>query len=96
MIHWLTTSPDPHSRRTGYDAGQRGWRLHAVEGPAGATFADVGREPAACGLRPAHGWGLDLYIDEPCKRCVASVGATPDTLLGETRREVVWQTWEVQ
>ncbi len=28
-----------------------------------------GREPALCGLRPGHGWGCDLFIEEPCARC---------------------------
>lgn len=70
MIHWLTTAPNPRSPATGFDAGQRGWRLHAVEAPAGATFSGVKFHAALCGLRPRHGWGLDTFIDDKCARCL--------------------------
>ena len=33
--------------------------------------APINKSPALCGLVPKHGWGLDMFIDEPCKRCVA-------------------------
>ena len=68
-IHWLITAPNPRSPATGFDAGQRGWRLHAVEGPEGAKFSDVRHTEALCGLYPRHGWSLDLFIDQRCKRC---------------------------
>jgi hypothetical protein len=66
MIHWLTTSPNPRSSATGHDAGQRGWKLHAVD-------LDVNVHRALCGLFPRHGWGLDLFIDDKCKKCVKKV-----------------------
>lgn len=70
MAHWLTTAPNPHVPGYGPDAGQRGWKLHAVDHP-GETFAEMRRLPALCGLRPAHGWSLDLFIQDKCTRCVA-------------------------
>lgn len=79
---WATTSPNLRHRGTGFDAGQRGWRLHLVKvgqqtakrmdwrcRPVKEVELDV--SPALCGIRPAHGWGLDLFIDETCARCEA-------------------------
>jgi hypothetical protein len=63
----LTTQPNPQTPATGHDAGQRGWRLHAVKPGAGRYRA------AACGLRPRHGWSLDLFIDDRCKRGEAAL-----------------------
>lgn len=68
-IQWFTTAPNPRSPATGFDAGQRGWRLHAVETDHD-NFAVVKRLTAMCGLRPAHGWGLDLFIDKKCANCL--------------------------
>ena len=73
MIHWLTTAPNPRAAATGFDAGQRGWRLHAVEGGENATFTELRHASALCGLWPRHGWSLDLFIDQKCKRCEAKV-----------------------
>lgn len=82
---WATTAPNPRHPGTGYDAGQRGWRLHLVEG--GKTDWVMGnryKAPALCGLIPSHGWGLDLFIDTPCQRCEAIAERmgikTPDIL----------------
>lgn len=75
MIHWLTTEPNPRSPATRHDAGQRGWRRHAVEAPDAATFIDLRHRAALCGLRPRHGWGLDMFIDEDCTRCAAKTRA---------------------
>lgn len=66
---WFVTSPNPRSPTTGYDAGQRGWRLHAVLLNGGEPSKGVERRPALCGLRPRHGWGADLFIDTECGRC---------------------------
>lgn len=69
---WATTSPNPRVPATGTDAGQRGWRLHLI--PIFETkYWYYGRykAPALCGLVARHGWGLDLFIDEPCIRCEA-------------------------
>ena len=63
---WLTTAPNPRVRATGFDAGQRGWKLHAVKATPETELKAVRFEPAACGLTAAHGWDLDLYIDQPC------------------------------
>jgi len=74
-MQWLTTSPNPRAHAVGVDAGQRGWRLHAVIVPSTAptpvTFQALRWESALCGLRPAHGWGLDMFIEDRCKRCEA-------------------------
>lgn len=69
---WLTTVPNPRVRGFGADAGQRGWKLHAVLCAVGWKLP--GRyENAVCGMRPGHGWGLDLFIDNECKRCARVV-----------------------
>lgn len=47
MIHWLTTSPNPKSSARGCDAGQRGWRLHAVEAAEENLLPFVGVDPLA-------------------------------------------------
>ena len=78
-IEWLTTGVNPRVRQTGFDAGQRGWRLHALLLPNSAMDAPVlfnrqvrhGR--ALCGIQPAHGWGMDLFIDEPCSKCIRAL-----------------------
>lgn len=70
--HWLTTGPNPRLPATGHDAGQRGWRLHAIFTEAD-SFKAIRNYSAACGLRPAHGWDLDLFIEAKCKRCLAAI-----------------------
>ena len=77
MMQWLTTAPNPRVKPTGPDFGQRGWKLHAIEAPEDATFSGVRWKVAACGLQPAHGWSLDQFIDERCKRCEAILGKRP-------------------
>lgn len=63
---WVTTAPHPWKRahRDGWDQGQIGWKLHAV-----ILHKTDRRLRALCGLRPAHAWGLDLFIEDKCKRC---------------------------
>lgn len=70
MVHWLATHPNPLSTATGVDAGQGGWRLHAVEAPKDAKFSELRGRRAACGLLPRHGWGHDLLIEDKCERCL--------------------------
>jgi hypothetical protein len=77
MIQWLTTAPDPRSPATGHGAGQRGWRLHAVEVEDITSFSDIKRKRAICGIRPRYGWGLDLFITDPCERCMQITGQRP-------------------
>jgi hypothetical protein len=74
MIHWLTTAPHPHAPATGFDAGQKGWRLHAVEAPENASFESIGRAVAVCGTRPRYGWSIDLFIERRCSKCVQKLG----------------------
>lgn len=71
---WMTTQPSGRAHTCREDAGVTGWKLHAIipgqrqyqlmNGPV----IDV--SPALCGLRPRHGWGLDLFINAPCQRCL--------------------------
>ena len=73
-IQWLSTAPNPRSPATGGDAGQRGWRLHAVNADDDDTFLGIGPRKAMCGLRPAYGWSLDMFIEDKCGRCKAALG----------------------
>lgn len=70
---WLTTYPNPRVRGYGADDGQRGWRTHAVWADNAAEFGDIRRNASACGIRPAHGWGMDMFIDRKCARCVKAL-----------------------
>lgn len=70
-IVFCTTSPNPRVRASGPDCGQKGWRLHAVYGLPLDSFESLKRSRALCGVRPRHGWGIDLFIEDPCLRCVA-------------------------
>jgi hypothetical protein len=72
-IQWLTTDHNPRARRTGWDAGNTGWKLHAVEAGDLEKFSEIGGRTALCGLRPRWGWSLDLFVDEKCKRCEKKV-----------------------
>jgi hypothetical protein len=69
VITWLSTNavnPGPW---------QSGWKEHAVEVPSEKVSPkSLGKKRAICGLRPAHGWAVDLFIDEKCKRCLARLG----------------------
>ena len=65
-IEWLSTEPNP--RTSGMNAAG-GWKIHAVD-------TDVG--VAACGMRPAHGWGMDLFITDKCARCKKALGGRND------------------
>lgn len=73
MFGWYPTAPNPRAPATGYDAGQRGWRLHAVLLSQGENYSDMKRRPALCGLWPRHGWGGDLFIEDECARCSAAM-----------------------
>lgn len=70
MIHWVTTSPNPRSRATGYNAGQKGWKLHAIEAPTNAKFSEIKFKQALCGKRAKYGWGLDMFIEDKCQKCL--------------------------
>ncbi len=69
-LQWLTTAPSGRAHTHGADCGQVGWRLHAIEAADSETFSGIGARPALCGLSPRHGWSLDLFIEDKCKRCV--------------------------
>jgi hypothetical protein len=69
--HWLTTSPSGRAHTHGADCGQTGWTQHAVFAPESALISALGYKSAICGTRPGTGWGVDLFIDRKCKRCLA-------------------------
>jgi hypothetical protein len=71
---WLTTAQNPRSRPTGYDAGQRGWSTHAVIATPSAKFSELRTISSLCGLLPAHGWGMDMFIERQCRRCLRKLG----------------------
>lgn len=69
---WLTTQPNPRRATSGRaDEGVTGWKEHAVLATEDTKFEDIRYVRAVYGLRARHGWGLDLFIDTPCKRCTA-------------------------
>jgi len=72
-FHWVTTSPNPRNRSTGHDAGQRGWKLHAVPMKEDEPYANYKRRAALCGLSPRHGWSVDLFIEDKCVRCQSAM-----------------------
>ena len=80
-IEWLVTSPHPKHSGAGWDSGIRGWKLHAVIDPKYDIEPSVwdlkgpmrSKTRALCGLRPRHGWGVDLFIEDECERCAAIV-----------------------
>jgi hypothetical protein len=67
-VQWVTTAPNPRVPATGVDAGQRGWKLHAVHTDS-TTFSGMGCTSPVCGLWPSHGWSLDLFIEDKCSAC---------------------------
>ncbi len=68
-FQWLVTAPNPRHPGTGFDAGQRGWRLHATTLMREEAYEEWKRRPALCGTWPRHGWGGDLFIEAECERC---------------------------
>lgn len=81
-FQWYVTTPNPRSPCTGPDAGQRGWRLHAVPLKRGEDFDAWKRRPALCGAWPRHGWGVDLFVEDECARCQKAL--TKREAAGET------------
>lgn len=71
-VEWMSTEPGPN---TGMNAAG-GWKLHAVNVDTDATYHGIGPRSAVCGVRPAHGWGCDLFITDKCVRCRLSLGQT--------------------
>jgi len=96
VIEWFVTAPNPRTIDQSADAGQRGWSLHAVDIKDGkTTLGEIRRATAACGLTPAHGWTVDLFITvdngaKNCKRCeraLAKHGKHPHPFEGLTDKE---------
>jgi len=84
--HWVVTNNYSKSDVP------RGWKLHAVEAPEKATFEDIKRLEAACGLHTRRGWSIDLFITKKCARCLVALGlACPFCRgKGETGRFETW------
>lgn len=72
-ILYTVTGANPRSPATGWDAGQRGWRLHAIEVKDGEAQSAYHKRPSLCGLSPSHGWGFDMFIDTHCTRCMTAI-----------------------
>lgn len=72
---WVVTGTNPASPATGYDAGRRGWKQHAVRAGNEERVADIAARAAACGLVPKHGWDLDLFSHsfDKCRFCLKEV-----------------------
>ena len=70
---WLTTQSHPRLIHSGAPSSISGWKTHAVKSTPAETFTDMRWRRAACGLLPAHGWGMDLFIEQRCKRCDRAV-----------------------
>jgi hypothetical protein len=82
-IEWLPTEPNP--RTSGMNAAG-GWRLHAVNVDDDAPSLGIGPRAAVCGLRPAHGWGFDMFITDLCTSCIRSLGIVPPRTRSERMR----------
>jgi hypothetical protein len=80
----VTTAPNPRVFSYGPDAGQRGWRLHLVEGVPSDDFPDLPRR-ALCGTWARHGWGLDFFIDQECARCTKAFARLQDKRMEHAR-----------
>jgi hypothetical protein len=68
-IQWLTTGVNP--RRVHEPSG---WKLHAVVAEDSDNFTTIKNYRATCGLRPRHGWDIDLFIEDRCKHCERMLG----------------------
>lgn len=65
-IAWLVTMPKFRSLG---DMTSGGWKLHAVPGADKMTEEETNRKRSLCGIRAAHGWAIDLFIEDECERC---------------------------
>jgi len=77
-LHFMTTVSSGKSKTHGADDGVTGWKLHLVD-LAGAVNATARTKygpvvtphvRAFCGLYPKLGWGIDLFIEDKCERCI--------------------------
>lgn len=72
-LDWFVTAPNPRVAMVAQnaDAGQRGWRLHAlmVNGGNADTLTSIKHYRSACGISPPHGWTIDMLIEQKCERC---------------------------
>lgn len=91
--YWLTTSPNPRVKGCGADDGQRGWRTHAVEAIADASWESIRFVRSACGLMANHGWGMDMFIDHKCARCMRALtkmaGVNPESPREQVMRRLL-------
>jgi hypothetical protein len=73
-IVWLNTAPDPRRPATGFDAGRSSWKYHAVRGDEKMKISALRWERTLCGVLPAHGYDLDLFIpllpEYQCRKCL--------------------------
>ena len=67
---WYSTNVRPNSP-LGHVTG---WKLHSVAIPDGELSGKG--FVALCGLMPRHGWGVDLFVTDKCKKCLKRLGAS--------------------
>jgi hypothetical protein len=70
-IEWLTIATNRSRVKRGFDGGRSSWKLHAVRlEDDQQKFSDIpnGTE-TVCGIRPAWGFDLNVFITDSCKRC---------------------------
>lgn len=74
----------------------RGWKLHAVIGATEEMKAAQAWELAsACGLS-AREWGMDLFVEKKCARCLLATGLACPTCRGKgSHGKVSEGTWEL-
>ena len=68
---WLTFAPNPRASQGGYDASRKAWKLHATVAEPTDTFDMLKGQRTLCGRVPAHGYDLDLFVEDKCERCQA-------------------------
>lgn len=85
LVQWLNAETNPRIRATGFNAGRSAWKFHAVLSDPRQKFEEIKGVHALCGLKPRHGWGMDLFMDiddEVAGRCLKCYYKTLELGLG--------------
>lgn len=78
-IEWLTIATNPIRVRRGFDGGRSSWKLHAVRlEDDQQRFSDIPKgTEAVCGIWPAWGFDLNVFITDRCKKCERILAKVP-------------------
>ena len=78
-IEWLTIATNPIRVRRGFDGGRSSWKLHAVRlEDDQRKFSDIPKgTETVCGMRPAWGFDLNVFITDHCKKCERILAKVP-------------------